>query len=61
MQPSIFARRNPWTEEPERATVHGVTKKVRYDLASKPQPLPEHTEGLEGRKGLVEPYVENHR
>ena len=30
-------------------------KKVRDDLASKPQPLPEHTEGSEGRKGLVEP------
>ena len=28
----ILAWEMPWTEEPGRATVHGVTKRVRRDL-----------------------------
>ena len=32
---SILARRIPWTEEPGRLTVHGVTR-VGHDLVTKP-------------------------
>ena len=34
---SILAWKIPWTEEPGRFTVHGVTK-VGHDLATKPPP-----------------------
>jgi len=32
---SILAWEIPWTNEPGRATVHGVTKKIRYNLVTK--------------------------
>ena len=34
---SILAWEIPWTEEPGRATVHGVTKRIRQDLLAKQQ------------------------
>ena len=34
---SILAWRIPWTEEPGRATVHGVAK-VGHDLVTEPPP-----------------------
>ena len=34
---NILAWEIPWTEEPGRATVHGVTKRVRQDLMTKQQ------------------------
>ena len=34
---SILAWEIPWTEEPGRATVRGVTKRVRQDLMAKQQ------------------------
>ena len=40
----ILAWRIPWTEEPGKATVHGVTR-IRYNLATKLQPVT--TEGVD--------------
>ena len=37
MDPSILAWEIPWTEEPGWAAVHGVTKRVGQDLATKQQ------------------------
>ena len=37
---SIPAWRIPWTEEPGRFPVHGITR-VRLDLVTKPSPPPE--------------------
>ena len=31
---SILAWEIPWTEEPGEVTVHGVTKRVRYDCVT---------------------------
>ena len=36
---SILAWRIPWTEEPEQAAVHGVTR-ARHNLVTKPPPPP---------------------
>ena len=36
---SILAWRIPWTEEPEQAAVHGVTR-ARHNLVTKPRQWP---------------------
>ena len=45
---SILAWRIPWTEEPGKATVHGVAKESRLNSFSDslPRPFPKHVDTL---------------
>ena len=60
---SILAWEIPWTDEPGRATVHGVTKKIRYNLVTKQYQCQNYHKWLEERvsffkkKSTVSRYI----
>ena len=50
---SILAWEIPWTEEPEGATVHGVTKGIRYNLATKQYQCQNYQEQMTRGKSIL--------
>ena len=50
---SILAWEIPWTEEPGGATVHGVTKGIRYNLATKQYQCQNYQEQMTRGKSIL--------